>query len=494
MSQDAPSGSVTPPEPVLLREVLQHWVPTGKLGEMALVDATVGTGAYSERLLEIYPLARLLAVDVDAEALALARQRLDRFGERVSYYHGSFAHLRDALRLYGFPRRVDGIFADLGIGALQLESPERGFSFMRDGPLDMRYDTTRGITASDIVNKWSAEQLEAVFREHGDEELADVAAAGIVRWRGRGQRQRKIVSTLELRHAIESAVAAHEGALAPSEKHGDKVGQWASRARRERALKRLANTHPKHSMVVRRCFQALRVAVNRETEHLEHFLDAVHEHLAPGGRCVVVSSQPAQDDPVQQTMAWLGAHCMGSVAEGAPDCLCGTGASFEHLTPEAIRAPRLEVKRNRRARSAHMRVLECRCAHLPLRPDEEVLLGDGDRVAPSDDSTAILSASTVHGRGAVGATGAFAQSESRWAPAKGDGGAGGGDGGSFDPLTAMKELLGYLELGDLDAERVLAARDGDLDGIVDDIIERVGVDELGKALGVADDAGDLDIA
>jgi 16S rRNA C1402 N4-methylase RsmH len=335
------------------------------------VDGTCGTGGHARALLVADPAARVLCIDRDAAALEAAVDALSpQFGSRVAFWHGSFADLDAALthaaanagwpsiQLRPAPAASDGeskvgltgVLLDLGLGSHQLDDPARGFSFQQDGPLDMRYAAAAGatppapttatgqlgrgaeeqapaaaaatetatagagLTASDIVSKWSGPQLEALFTTYGDEPRARDVARAVLAWRSSGDRRRKIVSTLELRYAIEqylalvdeATAAASASAAAATSTTGatldpgplrsrDKLTRWPSPAARARTLAKVRAAKSVYPMVLRRVFQALRIAVNDEFGHLARGLAAATVRLAPGGRLAVIAFQPAED-------------------------------------------------------------------------------------------------------------------------------------------------------------------------------------------------------
>lgn len=230
--------------PVLLRETVGFWAgaaaspPAQHSRERFFVDGTAGFGGHARALLEREPAARLLCVDRDPEVLAEAQRRLEGFGARVAFRRGSYADVRALLASAGFPTDVDGALVDLGANSFHLDEARRGFSFMGDGPLDMRFHPAGGApTAADVVNGESEVALTRIFRELGEERLAKEFAKAIVRERGRG---RVFRSTHELRDCIERI--AH---------------RWG-------AGRRKGGTHP-----ATRCFQALRIHVNDELGHVQ---------------------------------------------------------------------------------------------------------------------------------------------------------------------------------------------------------------------------------
>lgn len=235
--------------PVLLHETVAFWrgdassSSRSSSGERFFVDGTAGFGGHSRALLEREPSARLLCVDRDPEVLAVARRNLEGFGPRVAFRRGSYAQVRAHLAAAGFPEQVDGALVDLGANSFHLDEARRGFSFMGDGPLDMRFDQSGDApTAADVVNGESEVALTKIFKVYGEERLAKEYAKAIVR--EREQHGRAFRSTHDLRECIERIAR--------------KWGVWGNGRRRGGA------THP-----ATRCFQALRIHVNDELGHVE---------------------------------------------------------------------------------------------------------------------------------------------------------------------------------------------------------------------------------
>jgi 16S rRNA (cytosine1402-N4)-methyltransferase len=287
-----------PHRPVLSEEVLSHLEPKP---DGVYVDATVGAGGHAVAILEASaPSGRLLGLDRDPSALALARERLDRFGGRARLRQGSFADLADHLDEEGFGP-VDGIVADLGLSSAQLDDGERGFSFSSEGPLDMRFDRGTGKTAAELINDLDVRELSDLIFNFGEERKARAIARRIVA-------RRPIATTTELRRVVHSVLGpARRGGIDPAT----------------------------------RTFQALRIAVNQELEALDAFLGQAAERLAPGGRLVVISYHSLEDRAVK----WAFREKKDS--EG-----------FRVLTRKPLRPGEAEITHNRRARSAKLRALE----------------------------------------------------------------------------------------------------------------------------------------
>ena len=296
--------------PVLLEEVLELLAPAE--GEL-VVDGTLGAGGHSEAFLRAG--ARVLAFDRDPVALRLAGERLAPFGERFTAVEGDFRTLGDVLDSRGIAE-VDVFFADLGVSSMQLDDPERGFSFRADGPLDMRMSGT-GQTGADIVNSYGEQELVRVFREYGEEPMARAIARRIVRRRGNGP----IATTGELARLVaEVKGRSRKPGIDPSTQ----------------------------------IFQAIRIEVNRELEGLDTFLEGAIERLRPGGRIGVVAFHSLEDRVVKHTLRKISEGCR--CAPGLPVCVCGRRRVLEILTKRPVRPSAAEAAANPRSRSARFRV------------------------------------------------------------------------------------------------------------------------------------------
>ena len=298
--------------PVLLGETLDLLAPERRPGGL-FVDATVGLGGHAEALLRRAPEARLLGIDRDPQALEHASRRLQPFGERVQLRHAVFHQLEEVLAGLGVDR-IAGVLADLGVSSLQLDLPERGFSFRRDGPLDMRMGLA-DVTAADLVNESSEEDLAEIFREYGEERQARRIARAIVRART----ESLIETTAELKSVIDRA---------------------KGRARFEEKIDPAT-----------RVFQALRIAVNRELAGLQDMIEQAVRLLDDDGRLVVISYHSLEDRIVKNTLRGL--------AQGEVDQVTGRPRSetqlIEVLTRKPMRPSEEEIAFNPRSRSAKLR-------------------------------------------------------------------------------------------------------------------------------------------
>jgi 16S rRNA (cytosine1402-N4)-methyltransferase len=286
-----------PHHPVLVEEVLHyvHWREGG-----TYIDSTLGAGGHSEALLRSDPRARVLGFDVDAAALEVACQRLKVFGERFQSIHSNYTEMGTYLKGQGM-RLVDGIVADLGMSSMQLDHAERGFSFLVEGPLDMRMDCRQALRAEDIVNHFSETALADLIYRYGEERYSRRIARAIVS-------HRPVSSTTQL---------------------AEVVARCFRSGRRQRI-------HP-----ATRTFQALRIVVNDELSALSRFLDEIPALLPPGGRAVIISFHSLEDRPVKQAFrAWQ------------------KRGWARILTPHVVTASETEKRFNPRSRSAKLRAAE----------------------------------------------------------------------------------------------------------------------------------------
>lgn len=295
------------------REVLQFLQP--RPGGV-YVDATLGAGGHAAQILAMMEgRGLLIGIDQDAAALALAEERLAAHRDRVRFVHANFAQL-PAVRAQTGVERVDGVLFDLGISSMQVDTPERGFSYNAPAPLDMRMDRRNPTTAAEIVNRWSEAALREIIAGYGEERWAGRIARAIVEARERAP----LRTTDELAAVIAAAV--------PRSKKRDGM-------------------HP-----ARRTFQALRIAVNRELQALEAALEPAAEWLNPGGVLVVISYHSLEDRLVKQTFQRLSRGCV--CPQGAI-CECRGRTLLEVLTKKPVTPMAEEVEQNRRARSAKLR-------------------------------------------------------------------------------------------------------------------------------------------
>ncbi|WP_234817066.1 MULTISPECIES: 16S rRNA (cytosine(1402)-N(4))-methyltransferase RsmH [Mycolicibacterium] len=283
-----------------------------------LVDATLGAGGHSERFLTDFPGLRLIGLDRDPNALAIAGARLAPFGDRVTLVRTRYDGIASALADSGVPR-IDGVLFDLGVSSMQLDQAQRGFSYATDAPLDMRMDPDAPLTAAEIVNTYDAKSLARVLRDFGEERFAGRIADKIVRRRA----SQPFTTTGELVELLYEAIPA------PARRTGG---------------------HP-----AKRTFQALRIAVNGELDSLRIAIPAALGALQPGGRIVVMAYQSLEDRIVKQAFSTVTAS---RTPPGLPIELPGHEPEFVALTRGAERADEQEIERNPRSAPVRLRALE----------------------------------------------------------------------------------------------------------------------------------------
>ncbi len=302
--------------PVLLRECLEGLAIRG---DGVYVDATLGRGGHSLEIARRLTTGRLIALDRDQAALDAAPRRLGERMDRVTLVHGNFSDLGQILDSLGIGA-ADGMLFDLGVSSPQLDDPERGFSYRFDAPLDMRMDRSEALTAKTIVNEWPKEELGRIFQTYGEERYARQIAAAIVRRR----EEKEIETTLELAELIRSAMP---GAALREKQHPAK-----------------------------RCFQALRIAVNDELTAVERAMQEAVPRLKPGGRLCVISFHSLEDRIVKNVLAQYAKGC--TCPPDFPVCVCGKKPQVRLVSRKPILPGEEELERNPRARSAKLRVAE----------------------------------------------------------------------------------------------------------------------------------------
>lgn len=284
------------------------------------VDGTLGGGGHAEAVLERLPEGgRLYGIDRDGAAIAAASARLARFGEAFTAIRGNFFDMKRLLAAQGVTE-VDGILLDLGVSSHQLDTPQRGFSYHEDAPLDMRMDPSAPLSAYDVVNGYPAEELARIIREYGEERYASRVANAIVREREKAP----LNSTVRLAEIVKLALPAP--------------------ARREAQ-------HP-----ARRTFQALRIEVNSELEGLSAALNDAHDLLRSGGVLAVITFHSLEDRIAKQAFKTFEHPC--TCDPHAPVCTCGKTPTAKVLTKKPIVADEAELQQNPRARSAKLRAIQ----------------------------------------------------------------------------------------------------------------------------------------
>lgn len=298
--------------PVLVEEIVQFLAPRP---EGIYVDCTVGGGGHARALLEAGA-GVVLGLDRDLRALAAAEEALASFGDRARLVRADFRDLAAVLAAQGMAQ-VHGILADLGVSSHQIDTAERGFSYIQDGPLDMRMDPQATVTAADLVNRRSEQELTEIFQRYGEEPFARRIARFIVLQRIAGP----VTTTGQLVAIIRAAV--------PTTGRG----------------------HP-----AKRVFQALRIAVNQELAALESLLEASPSLLLPGGRIAIISYHSLEDRMVKESFRRAAAPCR--CPPDLPECRCGARPSLRVLTRRPCVPSGGEQQVNPRSRGAKLRVAE----------------------------------------------------------------------------------------------------------------------------------------
>ncbi len=307
---------LSPHYSVLLTEVVQAFET---LSLEVVVDGTLGAGGHALALLEHHPEIRhYIGIDQDPHALGLASERLKPWASKLILKHGNFAQFDEFLNELSLSS-VQAILVDLGVSSMQLDQPMRGFSFMQDGPLDMRMNPLVGMTAADVVNQWSEQELGRIFREYGEEKQWRAAARVIVQAR----RSHPFVTTGDLKAVLTPVLARFS-----------KKG-----------------IHP-----LTLVFQALRICVNRELEVLDAFMPKAIDRLAPGGRLAVMSFHSLEDRIVKTHMRlaasdkWDTSGLSGLFQDKEP--------TVKLITKKPIESSEKEIQQNPRSRSAKLRIVE----------------------------------------------------------------------------------------------------------------------------------------
>ena len=303
-------------QPVLLEPCIEalHIRPDG-----VYVDGTLGRAGHSREIAKRLTTGRLICIDRDQAALDAAPGRLEGLMDRVTLVHGNFGDLTEILDKLSLDR-VDGMLFDLGVSSPQLDDASRGFSYMQDAPLDMRMDQSSALSAYEVVNQWSEEELKRILWRYGEERYAPAIARAIVQRRA----DKPVETTLELVDVI-------KGAMPPA-------------ALREKQ-------HP-----AKRSFQAIRIAVNDELGAVERMVGSAVPRLNPGGRLAVISFHSLEDRIVKTGLAEFAKGC--TCPPDFPVCVCGKKPQIKLTPRKPIVADEKELQENPRARSAKLRVAE----------------------------------------------------------------------------------------------------------------------------------------
>ncbi len=277
------------------------------------VDCTLGGGGHSLEIVKRLKGGRLIAIDRDRQAIAAASQRLLQYRDKIEFVNDNFCNIKNILN----GRLADGIIADLGVSSYQLDTPERGFSYHNDAPLDMRMDTSSPFSAKELVNEYGEAELIRILRDWGEERYAARIASKIAAYR----KEKSIETTLELADIIKSAVPA-------SYLHDDK--------------------HP-----ARRSFQAIRIEVNGELEYLGRAVKNITDSLARGGVAAFITFHSLEDRIVKEEFKKMTQGC--TCPKNFPVCVCGFEKTVEILTKKPILPGKTELNENSRSRSAKLR-------------------------------------------------------------------------------------------------------------------------------------------
>ncbi len=284
------------------------------------VDCTLGGAGHSRRIAErLSPKGRLIGLDQDAEAIAVAKERLATFPCRIDIVHSNFRYLGKVLSALGDPP-LSGVLFDLGVSSHQIDTAERGFSYMQDAPLDMRMNPEGGKTAADVANTYSEEDLARIFHDYGEERWGKRIAEFIVKARA----EKPIERTGELVDIVSRAVP--------------------------KAVRRAQNGHP-----AKRIFQAIRIEVNDELAILEQTFQVAVQHLAPGGRIAILTFHSLEDRIAKRTLQEMTRGCI--CPPELPVCMCHHQKEIR-LLGKARTATKEELSENPRAKSAKLRVAE----------------------------------------------------------------------------------------------------------------------------------------
>jgi len=303
--------------PVLLNETLEYLDP--KPGGVYIDGTLGGAGHSSEIVKRIVPGGKLLGIDQDSDAIDAAKRRLEAYKDNVVIVRDNFRNIKTIALQKGF-KEVDGILLDIGVSSHQLDEKERGFSYMHDGPLDMRMDTENSLDASDIVNNSSEQELIRILRDYGEEKWA----VRIAKFIAEERKNSRIDTTFKLVDIIQRAIPAA--------------------ARRD-------GGHP-----AKRTFQALRIAVNDELQVLEEAVTNAAELLKPGGRLVVITFHSLEDRIVKNIFNNMEKPC--TCPPQLPVCACGKEPLLRVITKKPVTAGEEELKTNTRSKSAKLRAAE----------------------------------------------------------------------------------------------------------------------------------------
>lgn len=281
------------------------------------IDGTLGGGGHSEGILRASR-ANLIAIDKDAAAIERCKQRLAPYAQRVTFVHDDFKNIAQIMRRMG-EQKADGALLDLGVSSFQLDEAERGFSYSKEAPLDMRMDQSSSLSAYQVVNEYQQRDLARILYEYGEESFGSKIAAAIVK-------SRPIETTTQLAEIIKNAIPA---------------------------AKRRSGGHP-----AKKSFQAIRIEVNGELDSLKDTVDAFLDVLAPGGRLAIITFHSLEDRIVKKVFQTAQNPC--TCPPDFPKCVCGKVSKGKIITRKPILPDAAEIEQNPRSRSAKLRIFE-RC-------------------------------------------------------------------------------------------------------------------------------------
>ncbi len=310
-----PGTARQPHQPVMPVEVLRFLDPEPG---MVILDGTTGEAGHSRLIAEkIGADGRLICLDLDSSLIEIARENLTGVEAGVDLVNINFKRFKEALDDLGVAG-LDGILVDLGVASYHFDTPERGFSFRFDGPLDMRLNRKQELTAEEVINNYSEKELAGIFAGYGEERRARHIARAIIKERG----ERPIKTTTELADLISEVAPGRNKKIHPATK----------------------------------VFQALRIVVNRELEELEDFFKSAVRRLNPGGKMVVISFHSLEDRVAKDTFRFLAKDCV--CPPEFPVCICDKRADIKILTTKPVIPSQEEIERNPRARSSKLRAVE----------------------------------------------------------------------------------------------------------------------------------------
>ena len=283
------------------------------------VDGTAGGGGHSFHICQKLENGLLIAIDQDEDAIAAAKGRLEPFGERAKIVRDNFSNIKAVCESVGI-EKIDGLLLDLGVSSYQLDTAERGFSYMADAPLDMRMDNRASRSAYNVINDYSADELKRLIYEYGEERFAPKIVSGIIKARETAP----VMTTGELVEIIKSSIPSF--------------------ARREELSS------------VKRVFQAVRIEVNRELDVISPTIETAVNMMNSGGRIAIITFHSLEDRIVKHTFARLSEGC--TCPKSFPVCVCGNKPKLRIITKKPILPSVEELKINSRSKSAKLRVAE----------------------------------------------------------------------------------------------------------------------------------------